>query len=353
MTMESETQALVLPEPEQFRRDIQAINQFQKIVRAELRDGVDYGVIPGTSKPTLLKPGAEKIAKLLGLADEYEVVEQTENWEKGFFHYLVRCRLIKFGTPHLVSMGLGECNSMETKYRYRWLWGDEADTRGIDKAKAVKRTVTVRGGRVPQYRVDNDETYSVVNTLLKMAKKRALVDAALSAGRLSELFTQDIEELQENGVIEGEGGAVEQPEKTDAHWCAEHKVAYFKSANMRGYAHPIKDANGNQVMNAAGKPAWCAEIKISTPPTEAEAAATGEPPFEDYADPKATAPAAAKPSPKVDSYTAFWSSAKDRGYTTPQDVEMRLGCTVPTWLKKNTGKGLDDILAMLPKKKEG
>ena len=69
MTMESETQALVLPEPEQFRRDIQAINQFQKIVRAELRDGVDYGVIPGTSKPTLLKPGAEKIAKLLGLAD--------------------------------------------------------------------------------------------------------------------------------------------------------------------------------------------------------------------------------------------------------------------------------------------
>ncbi len=39
------------------------------------------------------------------------------------------------------------------------------------------------------------DSYSLINTLLKMAKKRALVDAVLSATRSSGLFTQDIEEM--------------------------------------------------------------------------------------------------------------------------------------------------------------
>ena len=47
------------------------------------------------------------------------------------------------------------------------------------------------------YRLDNEDIYSQVNTILKMAKKRALVDAALSAGRLSQVFTQDIEDMHE------------------------------------------------------------------------------------------------------------------------------------------------------------
>lgn len=355
--MTTTEQALVLPEPEQFRRDIQAINQFQRIVRAELRDGVDFGVIPGTRKPTLLKPGAEKIAKLLGLADEYEVVECTENWEKGFFHYLVRCRLIKFGTPHVVSTGLGECNSMETKYRYRWLWGDEADTRGIDKAKAVKRTVTVRGARVPQYRVDNDEVYSVVNTLLKMAKKRALVDAALSAGRLSELFTQDIEEMQENGVIEGEGGAVEGHASEgrvppEAHYCAEHKADWFKRGNMRDYAHPIKDAKGNAVLNAQGKPSWCNEVKaiqtVKDAPTEAEAAEAGTPPWGSEPDelPAATKPAPATATGKRMNFPEYENLLKGNFGKAHKDVAAVLGMPAGAWLDSHKGSGYEEILKL-------
>jgi hypothetical protein len=44
--------------------------------------------------------------------------------------------------------------------------------------------------------VDNEDIFSQVNTLVKMAKKRALVDATLSAGRLSNVFTQDIEDME-------------------------------------------------------------------------------------------------------------------------------------------------------------
>ena len=44
-------------------------------------------------------------------------------------------------------------------------------------------------------RDENEDIYFQVNTILKMAKKRAMVDAALSAGRLSDVFTQDMEDL--------------------------------------------------------------------------------------------------------------------------------------------------------------
>ena len=57
-------QALALPDEQSFKKSLEAINNFQRIVRANMIDGHDYGTIPGTPKPTLLKPGAEKIAKL-------------------------------------------------------------------------------------------------------------------------------------------------------------------------------------------------------------------------------------------------------------------------------------------------
>ena len=32
-------------------------------VKAQMQKEIDYGVIPGTKKPTLLKPGAEKLCR--------------------------------------------------------------------------------------------------------------------------------------------------------------------------------------------------------------------------------------------------------------------------------------------------
>ncbi len=191
----SETRALALPDEAQFRRDIQAINRFQGIVHQNLIPNQDYGIIPGTQKPTLLKPGAEKIAKLLGLADQYEIMDKREDWDKPFFRYLIKCKLVHVASQVIISEGLGECNSLEGKYRYRWV-GDRDLPAGTDKNKLVsqeRRTKT--GGHWTVYRLDNEDIYSQVNTLIKMAKKRALVDAALSAGRLSNIFTQDIEDI--------------------------------------------------------------------------------------------------------------------------------------------------------------
>ena len=242
-----ETTALTLPDKDVIISGIKAVNEFQQIVHQQLIEGNDWGIIPGTSKPTLLKPGAEKIAKLLGLSDQYEIVDRQEDWNKPFFRYLIKCKLIHVATQSLISEGLGECNSMES--RYRWRWVSERDLPpGTDKTKLVaQERHATSGGHWIVFRFENDDIYSQVNTILKMAKKRALVDAALSAGRLSNVFTQDIEDM---GAIEAEPGEklVEPQVDKTSHWCAQHSTPFFKKGKMKNYAHPIEGTNS-----------WCSE----------------------------------------------------------------------------------------------
>ena len=191
------TNEIMLPDGDKLKTEMAAINKFQQIVHSQMVKNQDYGVIPGTSQPTLLKPGAEKITKILGLSDHYEIADRQEEWKKPFFRYLLKCTLIHMASGRIFSEGLGECNSMESKYRWRWVFSNDVPA-SLDKAELVKRNI--RNGGV-MYRTENDDIYSQVNTILKMAKKRALVDAALSAGRLSNVFTQDIEDMPEESIV--------------------------------------------------------------------------------------------------------------------------------------------------------
>lgn len=178
------------------------IEELQRFVGAYMVAGEDYGTIPGTQKPTLYKPGAEKLCDVYGFTKEFVVVESLEDWDRGRFAYTVKATLRSKRTNLLEAEGLGSCNSMEAKYRWLWVWDDKLPPH-LDKASLVsKRT---KKGAV-QYRVPNDDPYSQVNTILKMAKKRALVDAVLSATRSSGLFTQDLEDLKANGVLGDEEG---------------------------------------------------------------------------------------------------------------------------------------------------
>jgi len=134
------------------------INQFQQVIKSQLRPKVDFGIIPGTDKPTLLKPGAEKILMLLGVTSTYELLERVQDYDQGFFAYTVKCELSKDGI--IITEGLGHCNSRERKFMSQ--------------------------------KVD---PYTIANTCLKMAKKRAQVDAVLTLASLSDVFTQDIEDM--------------------------------------------------------------------------------------------------------------------------------------------------------------
>lgn len=147
---------------QQVSTTMQKIGQFQAVVQKTLKQNHDFGIIPGTPKPTLLKPGAEKILMLMGLASEYEIMEQVQDYDKGFFAYTVRCTLTRGGM--VITQGLGHCNSQERKYTS-----------------------------------DKQDLYMLGNTCLKMAKKRAQVDATLTVAALSEVFTQDMEDMDLGG----------------------------------------------------------------------------------------------------------------------------------------------------------
>lgn len=162
------------------------IQQMQNVVQKTLKKGHDFGEVPGTSKPTLLKPGGEKICMLFGLNPEYEFLQTTEDYDKEFFSYNIRCTLFRNRQP--VAQGVGSCNSKEKKYRF--INVDEIPENYVGQSEQF----TDKYGRT-KYKINNPDICSLVNTILKMAKKRAFIDAVLQVASLSEVFTQDIEDM--------------------------------------------------------------------------------------------------------------------------------------------------------------
>ena len=162
------------------------IAQMQLVVQKTLKEGHDFGEVPGTNKPTLLKPGGEKICMLFGLNPEYDFLQIVEDYDKEFFSYNIRCTLYRNGQP--VAQGVGSCNSKEKKYRF--INVDAIPSTYVGSSEEI----TDKYGRT-KYKINNPDICSLVNTILKMAKKRAFIDAVLQVASLSEVFTQDLEDM--------------------------------------------------------------------------------------------------------------------------------------------------------------
>lgn len=192
----------------------QRLQEFQSFIRDYLVEGEDFGKIPGAPKPTLLKPGADKLCELYGLADDYEFIERVEDFDRSIFDYTIKCILTdrRRGLP--VSAGLGSCNSLEQKYRWREArrlcpqCGKDAIIKGKEEYGGGWLCFAKKGGcgakfsandpaiiDQPTGRTPNEDVADLKNTILKMAKKRAKIDATLSATRSSGVFTQDIEDM--------------------------------------------------------------------------------------------------------------------------------------------------------------
>ncbi len=168
-----------MPEPEMLAPEAQAITaadvfpdfaaspdevtrrteMLRDYVKNHMTVGEDYGVIPGGNKPTLFKPGAEKLNAVFGLSPMVEVSNRVEDWDNGFVAYEMKVTLLNKRTGGVEAEGIGSCNSRERRYK-------------------------------------NQDAAGIANTVLKMAKKRALVDATLSATRASGMFTQDLEDIE-------------------------------------------------------------------------------------------------------------------------------------------------------------
>lgn len=187
-------------------------DRIAQIQRAVMKDGVDYGVVPGTQKPTLLKPGAEILNRLAGLAPDFEVVREHGDGVTGpAIRYQIKCRLLR-SDGHVVGTGDGAANSWERKYRYR---NAERTCPSCNRNTIIKGRQEYGGGWVcfrkkggcgEKYedgdtrivgqadQMENPDPHDLDNTLLKMAEKRAMVAATLIAHAGSGIFSQDLED---------------------------------------------------------------------------------------------------------------------------------------------------------------
>jgi len=208
-------------------------DQVVAFVREIMVSGTDFGTIPGTDKDTLLKPGAEKLTTFFGLSKQFTLIEKTEHWtdEEPFFYYLYRCHLYR--GQMLIAEGDGSCNSFETKYRYRQ---GQRKCPSCGQATIIKGKAEYGGGwlcfgkkggcgaKFPDGdatietqqtgRIKNPDVCDQVNTIQKMAQKRALIAATLLAVNASEFFTQDLEDYIPDAIyteVPNEAEAEQEP----------------------------------------------------------------------------------------------------------------------------------------------
>lgn len=194
-----------------MQQTIEDINLVREFVAHEMKGDLDFGVIPGTTKPTLYQPGAQKVLMFFNAYPDYEI--QTENFDRGHVEHIVKAVLRSRATQGIIGTGVGSASSLESKYRWRQAertcpkCGKASIIKGRDEfgggwvcfakkggcgAKFADGDQVIEGQTVG--RIENPDIYDVRNTVLKIAKKRSMVDAALGLSCLSEYFTQDLDE---------------------------------------------------------------------------------------------------------------------------------------------------------------
>ena len=195
---------------ETVKHQIQVI---QEVMRDAMVKNTHYGVVPGCGdKPTLLKAGAEKLSLTFRLSPTYVVIKTDLG--NGHREYEVRCTLTHIPSGSVFGEGVGTCSSMESKFRYRKAervcpaCGSTAIIKGKAEYGGGWLCFAKKGGCGAKFqdddetitsqqtgRVENQDPADIYNTILKMAKKRAHVDAVLTATAASDIFAQDLEDL--------------------------------------------------------------------------------------------------------------------------------------------------------------
>lgn len=192
------------------------------VMKREMKDGVDYGKIPGCGdKPGLFQPGAQKLLMTFRLTDHVkkEVLREFPNYHREY-EFTVSLR----SQAGREWDGVGTCSTLESKYRYRK--AERTCPKCGHAAIIEENPKFLKPGQVAGFvcwkkkggcnfrfapadpaitsqiggQVENENPADQWNTVRKMAFKRALVAAAINATNTSELWTQDIEDLNANAA---------------------------------------------------------------------------------------------------------------------------------------------------------
>ena len=200
--------------------------QKERFFRSVMVENTHYGKIPGVSKPSLWKAGAEMLLANMGLQTECSYEEDPicditgkDHGGEPYIKYVRRCTVYRQTGTHehdrvIIARASGSCSSWEEKYRYRKAerhcpkCGEAAiikgkkeygggyvcfEKKGGCKAKFDENDPSIIGQETGK--ILNPDIADIDNTILKMADKRALIAATVIATGCSDIFTQDIEDM--------------------------------------------------------------------------------------------------------------------------------------------------------------
>lgn len=168
-----------------------------------LEEGKDYGKIPGTDKPCLFKPGAEKACMMFQLAAERPTIDDLSSGDE--IRYRVHVPIVA-PDGRVLAVGIGEASSNEEKWRWRKPVCDE-EWQETDAALRREKFFKKKDGGFYKGKQIRTSPADIANTVLKMAHKRGYIHGTLLATAASSVFNQDLEdftrELQES-LLEGD-----------------------------------------------------------------------------------------------------------------------------------------------------
>jgi cold shock CspA family protein len=187
-------------------------DQLRTATRAVLREGVDYGIIPGTNdRQVLLKPGAEKLLQWFGLGftcDRVDTEFDADGQKSGITYRCTVSRRMPDGTTAVVTTCEGYAGYDEDRF-YR-----PADEQARQKAEARERKYAKIDNRPanPNKWQQIQDYKAPWNTVIKMAQKRAIVGATIDATAAAGLFGQE----DDQGPANGDAGATWYEEALEA-----------------------------------------------------------------------------------------------------------------------------------------
>ena len=207
--------------------------KIQSCMKELMTEGEHYGAsFPGDTKKNLLKPGADKLCFMFRLRPQFEQkIIDLPNLHREIH---TKCEIFHMDSGVKIAEGVGSCSTMESKYRWRNsalkcpVCGAETVIKGKEEygggfvcffkkggcgAKFKDDDASIAGQKIGK--VENPDIADVYNTVTKISKKRAYVDATITACAASDIFSQDAEDLAGDEPI-GNTPAPESKKKTPA-----------------------------------------------------------------------------------------------------------------------------------------
>jgi len=184
---DGEPQSLMVT-PEYIESTQRSLALLHQLVTEVMRKDRDYGSVPGVPGEFLWDPGASQIIAAFNChVGNRRILSHVDDGKK--IALLVEVPIIHNATQSEVGSGIGAASTLEVKHKYRWVedpteWGYPEDSLKTLKSRDKYEKL--------EYRILNPEHDELLNTLAKMASKRAEVDAAEAlpgvAGALRDLF---------------------------------------------------------------------------------------------------------------------------------------------------------------------